>query len=135
MFQVIHFLQFDIKAREVLSLIAPIGEYLASKGHKVYATVRKDSDFEELEKIQNVTPFKVDVADKEGIKSLKKFVESQGKGLYGLINNSGVTDLIAITEMDDDDFDYIMQVNLYGHSVLQKPFMIFSLKLRGELLT
>ena len=36
-------------------------KYLSKKGHIVYSGVRKDSDFEKLKEIKNVTPIKLDV--------------------------------------------------------------------------
>lgn len=108
-------------------------ELLASKGHQVYATVRKDKDFEELSKIENVTPVKCDVTDLESISRLRDFVKEQAKGLYGLINNSGVTDLIAMTEMDDEDFDYIMKVNVYGPIRVTKALHEFIIEAEGRI--
>jgi uncharacterized protein YbjT (DUF2867 family) len=37
--------------------------YLAGRGYRVYGTVRKDRDADELRRIENVTPLMVDVTD------------------------------------------------------------------------
>jgi NAD(P)-dependent dehydrogenase (short-subunit alcohol dehydrogenase family) len=108
-------------------------ELLASKGHQVYATVRKDRDFEKLSKINNVTPVRLDVTDLDQIQKLVEFIQNQGNGLFGLVNNSGVTDLVAISEMDDDDFDYIMQVNLYGPFRVTKALHNFIIESKGRI--
>lgn len=108
-------------------------ELLASRGHQVYATVRKDSDFEELNTIENVEAIKVDVTNLEQIDALVEFIINKGKGLFALVNNSGVTDMIAINEMDDDDFDYLMKVNLYGPFRVTKALHEFIIESKGRI--
>ena len=39
------------------------------------------------------------------IDTLVEFIKNKGNGLFAVVNNSGVTDMIAINEMDDDDFE------------------------------
>ena len=109
-------------------------ELLATRGHQVYATVRKDSDFEELNKIENVEAVKLDVLDNVQIEKLVEFVKNKGKGLFAVVNNSGVTDMIAINEMEDDDFDYIMRVNLYGPFKVTKALHEFIIESKGRII-
>ncbi|MFV2016383.1 MAG: SDR family NAD(P)-dependent oxidoreductase, partial [Candidatus Heimdallarchaeota archaeon] len=108
-------------------------ELLASKGHQVYATVRKDRDFDDLNKIDNVEAVRLDVTDMDHINKLVEFIRNENKGLFGIVNNSGVTDLIAINEIDDEDFDYIMKVNLYGPYRITKALHEFVIESRGRI--
>lgn len=108
-------------------------ELLASRGHQVYATVRKDSDFEELNKLENVQAIKLDVTNLGQIDALVEFIKSKGHGLFAVVNNSGVTDMIAINEMDDDDFDYLMKVNLYGPFRVTKALHEFIIESKGRI--
>lgn len=108
-------------------------ELLASKGHLVYATVRKDSDFEDLNKLDNVEAIKLDVTDLDQIDNLAETIKNKGRGLFGIVNNSGVTDMIAINEIDDDDFDHIMKVNLYGPYRITKALHEFIIESKGRI--
>lgn len=108
-------------------------ELLASRGHHVYATVRKDSDFEELNEIENVEAINLDVTNQDQIETLVKFVENKGNGLFGVVNNSGVGDMIALNEMDDEDFDYLMKVNLYGPFRVTKALHEYIIESKGRI--
>ncbi|MCE7733522.1 MAG: SDR family NAD(P)-dependent oxidoreductase [Candidatus Heimdallarchaeota archaeon] len=108
-------------------------ELLASRGHQVYATVRKDTDFEELNNIENVEAIKLDVTNLDQIDTLVEFIKNKGNGLFAVVNNSGVTDMIAINEMDDDDFDYLMKVNLYGPFRVTKALHEFIIESKGRI--
>ncbi|MHA2029760.1 MAG: SDR family NAD(P)-dependent oxidoreductase [Candidatus Kariarchaeaceae archaeon] len=108
-------------------------DLLSSQGHDVYATVRKDSDYEELNKIDNVTAVKLDVTNLDQINDLADFVKNQGLGLYALVNNSGVTDMIAMNEMEDEDFDYVQKVNLYGPVRVTKALHEFIIESKGRI--
>jgi NAD(P)-dependent dehydrogenase (short-subunit alcohol dehydrogenase family) len=106
---------------------------LASKGHIVYACARKERDLLELGQIDNVKSIELDVTDNNQIKKIVEFVENQGKGLYGLVNNAGVTDMVALAEMEEDDFHFILNVNLYGVFRVTKALYQYIIESKGRI--
>ncbi len=110
-----------------------IVELLASKDHLVYACARKDSDLQELAQINNVKSIKLDVTDNDQIKNVVEFVENQGQGLYGLVNNAGVSDMAALVDMEDEDFHFVMNVNLYGVFWVTKALHEYIIESKGRI--
>ncbi|OLS29337.1 MAG: 3-oxoacyl-[acyl-carrier-protein] reductase FabG [Candidatus Heimdallarchaeota archaeon LC_2] len=110
-----------------------IVELLASRGHLVYACARKEQDILELEQIDNVKSIKLDVTNNDQIKNMVEFIENQGKGLYGLVNNAGVTDIAALVEMNEDDFHFVLNVNLYGVFRVTKALHEYIIETKGRI--
>ena len=97
-------------------------ELLSESGYFVFAGARKDEDMARLDKLPNVKSIRLDVTDQEQIAAAVKTVEEYGAGLYGLVNNAGITKIKFLNNMDEADFDLIMQVNAYGPFRVTKAF-------------
>lgn len=110
-----------------------IVELLASKGHLVYACARKEDDIIALAQIDNVRSIKLDVTDNNQIKKVVEFVENQGKGLYGLVNNAGISDMASLVEIDEEDFHFVLNVNLYGVFRVTKALHEFLITSQGRI--
>src|ERR1700754_1191377 len=67
-----------------------ITQLLSKSGFYVYATARKDEDIKRLDAMDNVSGLRLDVTQQAQVDAAVKFVEAQGRGLYGVINNAGV---------------------------------------------
>jgi NAD(P)-dependent dehydrogenase (short-subunit alcohol dehydrogenase family) len=93
-----------------------IVERLAAKGYVVYATARKDKDLAALDAIPNVKAIRLDITKPEDIKAAREVVEHEGRGLYGLVNNAGITSLglIMANTTTEEEFDLVMRTNVYG---------------------
>ena len=89
-------------------------EKLASEGYYVYAGARKDSDIEALNRIENVTAVRLDVTRQEEIDAAVRFVESEGRGLWGLVNNAGINIIDPLIEADESDLRFLFDVNVFG---------------------
>lgn len=89
-------------------------EHLAANGFYVYAGARKDKDLAELSALENIEGIRLDVTIQEEIDAAVETVKAGGRGLYGLINNAGVGVVQPLIEVSEDDFDFQMDVNLYG---------------------
>ncbi len=99
-----------------------ITEYLAGKGHFVFAGARKQADLDALGKIPNVQPLKLDVTRQEDIDAAVETVRMSGRRLYALVNNAGVATVGSLADTPMAEFDLVMQVNVYGPYRMTKAF-------------
>lgn len=94
-----------------------IAEVLAKNSFKVFATVRKEQDSDNLKKISpNITPVIMDVIDHESILKAKEEVEKllgENK-LYSIINNAGVAVAGTLENLPIEQIKYQFEVNLFG---------------------
>lgn len=110
-----------------------MAELMASKGHFVYAGARKDKDMEELNAIDNIQAVRLDVTDQEQIDAAVKTITEAGRGLYGLINNAGVGVIYPLIEVPESEFDFQMDVNLYGPYRVTKAFAPLIIESKGRI--
>ncbi|HNP62413.1 MAG TPA: SDR family NAD(P)-dependent oxidoreductase [Woeseiaceae bacterium] len=89
-------------------------EHLAAAGHFVYAGARKDADMAELNRMKNIMAVRIDVTSQEQIDAAVALIEKQGRGLWGLVNNAGVNVVAPLIEADEDDFEFLFDVNVFG---------------------
>jgi short-subunit dehydrogenase len=108
-------------------------EYLASQGFHVYAAARDVSVLEDLSKISNITPVKLDVTNVEEITEVKKLIERKSTGLFGLVNNAGITKAGALMDVSVEDLRIQFEVNLFGvHQITQALFPLI-LQTKGRI--
>jgi len=89
-------------------------EYLASVGFSIYACARKESDIKELNNIENVKAIKLDVTDESSIQEAFKIITDSKTGLFGLINNAGITKVGPLMDLPTQDIIDQFEVNLFG---------------------
>jgi NAD(P)-dependent dehydrogenase (short-subunit alcohol dehydrogenase family) len=99
-----------------------ITERLAAEGWFVYAGARKDKDLAELDAIENVQSVRLDVTSAADIAAAVEMITKAGRGLYGLVNNAGVSLRGLLLETKEEDFHYVMDVNVYGPYRITKAF-------------
>jgi NAD(P)-dependent dehydrogenase (short-subunit alcohol dehydrogenase family) len=112
-----------------------MAELMASEGHFVYAGARKDKDMAELNAIENIQAIRLDVTDQAQIDAAVKTIEAEGRGLYGLINNAGVGVIYPLIEVPESEFDFQMDVNLYGPYRVTKAFAPLIIESKGRIST
>lgn len=112
-----------------------ITERLAADGYFVYAGARKDSDLEELNAIENVQALRLDVTKPEEITAAVEAVTAAGRGLHGLVNNAGVAITGPFSDTREEDFDFVMQVNVYGPYRVTKAFTPLIVAGKGRITT
>jgi NAD(P)-dependent dehydrogenase (short-subunit alcohol dehydrogenase family) len=112
-----------------------ITERLAAGGYFVYAGARKEADLTELGAIKNVQAVRLDVTDSKDIAAAVEIITKAGRGLYGLVNNAGVAISGALTDTKEEDFDFLMQVNLYGPYRITKAFAPLIVAEKGRITT
>jgi NAD(P)-dependent dehydrogenase (short-subunit alcohol dehydrogenase family) len=112
-----------------------ITERLAADGYFVYAGARKDSDLAELNAIENVQALRLDVTKPEEIAAAVEAVTAAGRGLHGLVNNAGVAITGQFADTQEEDFDFVMQVNVYGPYRVTKAFTPLIVAGKGRITT
>lgn len=112
-----------------------ITERLAADGYFVYAGARKDSDLAELNAIENVQALRLDVTKPEEIAAAVQAVTAAGRGLHGLVNNAGVAITGPFSDTSEEDFDFVMQVNVYGPYRVTKAFTPLIVAGKGRITT
>jgi NAD(P)-dependent dehydrogenase (short-subunit alcohol dehydrogenase family) len=99
-----------------------ITEHLAAKGYFVYAGARKQADLDALGKIKNVQAVKLDVTKQEDIDAALAAITRANRGLYGLVNNAGIATIGSVADTSMEEFDLLMDVNVYGPYRMTKSF-------------
>jgi len=97
-------------------------ERLAEAGYFVYAGARKQRDIDALNEIENVMAVRLDVTIQKDIDEAVALIESEGRGLWGLVNNAGVNVIDPLIEADESDLEFIFDVNVYGVFRVTKAF-------------
>ncbi len=110
-----------------------IAEKLAASGYFVYAGARKQTDLDELNAIANIQSVRLDVTKQDEIDAAVETVRAGGKGLYGLVNNAGILTLGPITEIEEDELAWILDVNLMGVYRITKAFAPLIIESKGRI--
>ena len=110
-----------------------MAETMAANGYFVYAGARKDRDLEELTAIDNIQGVRLDVNKQDQIDAAVKTISEAGRGLYGLINNAGVVVVQPLTEIEEQDFDFQMNVNIYGPYRITRAFAPLIIESKGRI--
>lgn len=112
-----------------------MAETLAKEGYFIYAGARKQADIEALSAIDNIQGIRLDVTVQEEIDAAVAHVRSEGRGLYGLVNNAGVATLGALIEADEADLEFLMDVNVFGPYRVTKAFAPLIIESKGRITT
>jgi NAD(P)-dependent dehydrogenase (short-subunit alcohol dehydrogenase family) len=107
---------------------------LADKGYFVYAGARKQADLDALDKIPNVRSVRLDVTKQDEIDAAVATVRAGDRGLYGLVNNAGVATLGPLAEIDEPEFQWIFDVNVFGVYRVTKAFAPLIIESRGRII-
>lgn len=107
-----------------------ITNYLSGNGYFVFAGVRKESDFDKFND-ENIRPVILDVTKPDTINSCFSYIESQGYGLIGIVNNAGIGSLGFFSSFSESDFHEIFDVNVYGPWRLVNTFIPLLVESKG----
>ena len=112
-----------------------MAETLAKEGFFVYAGARKQADIDALSEIDNIMGVRLDVNVQEDIDAAVELIRSEGRGLYGLVNNAGVGVLGPLVEIEEDDLWFQMNVNVFGPYRVTKAFAPLIIESKGRITT
>ena len=108
-------------------------EQLAADGYFVYAGARKASDIEALNKVDNIMAVRLDVTAQEEIDAAVKLIESEGRGLWGVVNNAGINIIDPLIEAEESDLKFLFDVNVYGVFRVTKAFAPMIIQSQGRI--
>lgn len=108
-------------------------KYLATRGHIVYGTARKEDDLQALGQIANVVPIRLDVRNVQQVGEAVNSVAARGTGLYGLVNNAGLGELGMLPFWTDDEVSNIFNVNVFGPYRMTNAFLPMLLESKGRI--
>jgi len=108
---------------------------LSKNGFFVYAGVLHKDEMKAMNEMDNVVAVQFDVRNQAQIDAAVEFVEAQGRGLYGLINNAGVAVFGPMVEMPVEQLQYQMDVNVFGPFRVTQAFAPMIMKSKGRIAT
>ena len=129
----------DSPQRAVLVTGASVGigrkvaERLAAEGYFVFAGARKEQDLKALDAIPNVKAVRLDVTVPAEVAAAVEVVRSSGLPLHGIVNNAGVAVVDPVLSTSEEDFDFQMQVNVYGVFRVTKAFAPLVIASKGRI--
>jgi NAD(P)-dependent dehydrogenase (short-subunit alcohol dehydrogenase family) len=97
-------------------------EYLAARGFQVYAGARNREALEDLSQIPNVTALQLDVTRPQEILAARNAIEAKGTGLFGLVNNAGITEAGPLMDVETDALRAQFEVNFFGVHAVTRTF-------------
>lgn len=109
-----------------------ITELLSSSGFYVYAGARKAEDLGRLDAMKNVSAVRLDVTVEEDIADAVEFVERQGRGLWGVVNNAGVARYSPLLSGPESDIRLTFDVNVFGPFRINQAFLPMLLESDGR---
>jgi NAD(P)-dependent dehydrogenase (short-subunit alcohol dehydrogenase family) len=109
-------------------------EVLSENGFFVYAGARKPEDMERLNALANVKSVRLDVTIQSDIDAAVALVQTEGRGLYGLINNAGVSVIGPLVEIPEADMQFVFDVNVFGPYRVTKAFANLIIESQGRIL-
>jgi hypothetical protein len=88
---------------------------LLEKGHRVWGSVRKPADAEQLARQPAFTALIMDVTDRESIKAAVRIILESGEPLHALINNAGIAVSGPLETIAEADYRRQFDVNVFGN--------------------
>jgi NAD(P)-dependent dehydrogenase (short-subunit alcohol dehydrogenase family) len=126
----------DTKAVVVTGASSGIGlritETLSRNGFYVYAGARKTADLERLDAMENVSSVRLDVTVDKDIDEAVNFVEKQGRGLWGIVNNAGVARYSPLLSGPESDIRFTFDINFFGPYRVNQAFLPMLLESNGR---
>ena len=110
-------------------------QQLSQNGFHVYAGVLHKNEMDTMNKMDNVTAVQFDVRSQTEVDAAVTFVQLQGRGLYGLINNAGVNVFGPLLEVPVEQLHYQMEVNVYGVVRVTQAFAPLIIESKGRIVT
>lgn len=100
---------------------------LLQRGYRVFGSVRKQADADRLqaELGENFVPLLFDVTDGEAVDTAVSQVKSiiGSSGLYGLVNNAGISVTGPLMHVPVDELRWQFEVNLFGLLDVTQKFL------------
>lgn len=109
-----------------------ITEALSGNGFYVYAGARKAEDLKRLDAMDNVSAVRLDVTVDKDIAAAVDFVQKQGRGLWGVVNNAGVARYSPLASGPESEIRFTFDVNVFGPFRINQAFLPMLLESGGR---
>ena len=110
---------------------------LAKLGYPVFASVRQKKDADDLQKAASgkLTPVIMDVMDEDSIARARDQIAGalDGKGLWGLVNNAGISFRAPLEYTPMADFRRLYDANVFGLLAVTQAFLPLIRQSRGRI--
>jgi len=93
----------------------------------------KKSDFDKFSEIENAIPLILDVTDLDTIQSAVKIIQEQKTGIYGLVNNAGLGSIGFHSAFNEEEFQTLFDVNVFGPWRVTNHFMDLLVQSKGRI--
>lgn len=110
-----------------------VAEQLAKAGYFVYAGARKAEDISALNQIPNIMAVRLDVTKQQEIDLVVKLIQDEGRGLWGLVNNAGISIKDPLIETRDSDIKFLFDVNVFGVVRITSAFAPMIIESKGRI--
>ena len=95
-------------------------QFLAEKGFTVFALDQKTECAQE-----NIIPIQADITDEESIRSAVQRVKEVTDTLFAIVHFAGVYMLDSLVEMEQENFERIFSINVFGAFLINQAFLPF----------
>ncbi len=98
-------------------------ERLAARGFAVFAGVRSESDARALSATKGIVPLSLDVTSADSVREAADRVSRAGGGLFGLVNNAGITVAGPLEALPISSLRLQFEVNVIGQILVAQAFI------------
>ena len=91
---------------------------LMEQNYRVFGIDKKIN----LESTENFLTFECDVTSTESVKNVFEKINEKTNSLFAIVHTSGIYDLDSLIEIDENRFNNIFQVNIFGVYRINKEF-------------
>lgn len=110
---------------------------LCKLGYPVFASVRQKKDADDLQKTASgkLTPVLMDVMDEDSIARARNQITTalEGRGLWGLVNNAGISFRAPLEYTPLADFRRLYDANVFGLLAVTQAFLPLLRQARGRI--
>jgi NAD(P)-dependent dehydrogenase (short-subunit alcohol dehydrogenase family) len=110
-----------------------IVEYLHRRGDHVFACDVNEQGLANLQRLEGVTPIKMDVTKLDDIHRAVQFIRDEANHLTGLVNNAGIGIGGPLVELPEEYLYRQFEVNVFGVVKVTKAFFPLLLQNRGRI--
>jgi len=106
---------------------------LAERGFGVYATDMSQKELDDLPRMAQIIPVRMDITDDADVGKTFEFIDEQGTGLFALINNAGIFSPGPLMALPMKRLVQQYSVNVFGTHRVTQTFFPLLLKAKGRI--
>ncbi len=107
---------------------------LAGKGFGVYATDMSGPEMDDLSGTSGIVTLRLDITNDNDVAQVLTFIEKQGTGLFGLVNNAGIFSPGPLMALPMERLVSQYNVNVFGTHRITKALFPMLFKSKGRII-